>query len=136
MKSAILITALICLPPVLNAHGPGHHHARHCRDCADGCSGCSDRGRLRSISGTIAELDYLPSEIVEARLQTPDGPRRVRLATATFLRNRDFILNEGDAIDVTAYRIAARNPDLFVATEIWRGDKRLTLRDRQGSRRW
>ncbi len=70
--------------------------------------------------------------MVEARVLSGGGTTLVRLATVGFLKQRQLILREGDAVSITGYMVNGMEADLLVATEIRKGDQRVALRDSRG----
>ncbi|MGA9055075.1 MAG: hypothetical protein WB763_01035 [Terriglobia bacterium] len=136
-----------------------HHHGHLCGDCGD-CNDCdqhcySTSRASRSDSwapsnkaavsetteGKIAEVIYLSgatedSGMVEIRLQAAGQARVVRLAPSGFLKQAGLLLREGDTVKVKAYPVASMEGDLLVATEVYMGDKSLSLRDSRGRPAW
>ena len=96
---------------------------------------------MENFEGKIAEIVYLPgassdSGMVEARIQTADQLRLVRLAPVGFLKERGLHLREGDTIAGQGFRLSAMGGDLIVATEVRSGGTALSLRDVQGRPAW
>ena len=162
MKLRVLLGIVFligCLSGVRVAAQCCHHHGHHCGDCVD-CDDCDHHCYSTSQSsrsdnwapsnkaavseateGKIAEVIYLPgttedSGMVEIRLQSAGQARVVRLAPSGFLKQGGLLLREGDTVKVKAYPVASMEGDLLVATEIYKGDKSLSLRDSRGRPAW
>ena len=126
-----------------NHHG---HHDGYRRDC--GQSYASSRqsvpvpvATIENLEGRIAEVIYLPGSspgnaMVELRLQSGSGAEIVRLAPASYLKQNRLAIREGDKVAVKGYRVAGMNGYLLVATEVRKGDTKLSLRDSQGRPAW
>ena len=136
------------------------HHGDHCDDCdthhgaysADCCrrgqgsghwhgtaSGAS--AHLQTTEGKIAEIEYLPgatpdSGMVEVHLQSAGPFQLIRLAPVGYLKQSGLVLREGDTLTVKGFRVAGMEGDLWVATEIHKGEKTLSLRDSRGRPAW
>ena len=74
--------------------------------------------------------------MVEIRLQTAGQARVVRFEPTWFLKQGGLLLRKGDTVKVKAYPVASMEGDLLVATEIYKGDKSLSLRDSRGRPAW
>jgi hypothetical protein len=74
--------------------------------------------------------------MVEIRLQAAGQARVVRLAPSGFLKQGGLLLREGDTVKVKGYHVDSMEGDLLVATEIYKGDKSLSLRDSRGRPAW
>ena len=158
MKSRVILGIVFlvtCLSGV-PAAAQGCHHGHHCGDCDDcdhHCYSTSQSSRSDSwapstkaalseaTGGKIAEVIYLPgatedSGMVEIRLQTAGQARVVRLAPSGFLKQGGLLLREGDTVKVKGYPVASMDGDLLVATDIYKGDKSLSLRDSRGRPAW
>jgi len=158
MKSRVIFGILFlftCLSG-MPAAAQGCHHGHHCGDCDDcdhHCYSTSQSSRSDSwapstkaalseaTEGKIAEVIYLPgatedSGMVEIRLQTAGQARVVRLAPSGFLKQGGLLLREGDTVKVKGYPVASMDGDLLVATDIYKGDKSLSLRDSRGRAAW
>jgi hypothetical protein len=104
-----------------------------------GLSGAT--ANLQALEGRIVEVVYLPgatadSGMVEIRVQSGGQATLVRLAPSGFLKRGGVLLREGDTVVVKGFSVAGMEGDLIVATEIQRGDKRLSLRDTRGRTAW
>ncbi len=145
-------------------HHHGHHcgDCADCDDCDHHCYSTSQSSRSDSTSqtsqsdrwapstkaavsdtaeGKIAEVIYLPgvtedSGMVEIRLQSVGQTKVVRLAPSGFLKQSGLLLKEGDTLRIKGYPVDSMEGELLVATEIFKGDKSLSLRDSRGRPAW
>lgn len=133
------------------------HHGNHRADCGDYDADCCHRGQgnghcrgwapsngvadLQTTEGRVTEIDYLPgatpgSGMVEVHLQSAGHSQLVRLAPVRFLKQGGLTLREGDTVTLKGFLVTGMEGDLLVATEIRKGEKRLTLRDALGHPTW
>jgi hypothetical protein len=113
---------IIYVPAIALAHGH-HHHRHHCGDCHEA---------LRTISGTVAEVNQSAGGSLEATLNTATGVWRIRLGDAEHLRSENLRLEPGDVITVTGSPVNSRGTSVLLAGEIRRGEQRVTVRASRG----
>ena len=149
---------------LIGAFGPapaiGHdcgHHGSYSSDCQNrdhhghyatprsvpfrGSGALSGAAGQRTVEGKISEVIYLPGSaadngMVEIRLQSADQIHLVRLAPTGFLKQGGLRLREGETVSIKGYSVAGMDGDIFVATDIRAGEKKLSLRDARGTPLW
>jgi hypothetical protein len=96
---------------------------------------------VETIAGKVIALDTIPpmrgmAGGVHLRLVTQGKEISVHLGPAWYLDNQDFQIKEGDRIEVTGSRVTFANAPAIIAAQIRRGDRVLTLRDKNGFPAW
>ena len=133
----LLILLLLLFPIRALAHHCGHHNQH---SGGWNCEAWRGPG-LDTLGGTVAEVIYRPgispdAALVEARLQSGSKSILVRIAPAGFLKQKDLSLKEGDTIAIRGYRVSAPEEEFFVATEVTKGNRTVSLRDAWGRPLW
>lgn len=90
----------------------------------------------KTFDGTIVEVTTMMPhrQGVHVTLDTVDGRRTVRLGPSAFLESHGLKLQKGDKVTVTAR--PSRPDGEWIAQEILKGDKHVTLRDAKGLPLW
>ena len=117
--------------------------------CCSGDRYGSNRGRYfksydfqttETLNGEVISLDSFPSRQgfagTHLMVQTDKETIEVHLAPSWFLAERDFELTPQDKITVIGSRINVDGQEAIIAREIKKGDRTLTLRDRDGFPVW
>ena len=144
--SALPAAAQCCSPSRASLWGLDDDCDHHCYSTSqssrsDSWAPSTKAAVSETTEGKIAEVIYLPgatedSGMVEIRLQSAGQARVVRLAPSGFLKQGGLLLREGDTVKVKGYPVASMDGDILVATEIYKGDKSLSLRDSRGRPAW
>ena len=151
IRHAVLLSCLV-ISPAAGHDCWGSHHGEEGWNCDHHGyrNAVQSQGRAapsyvtpaqRVIDGKVSEIIYLPgatsdSAMVEIRVTTVAGPTLVQLAPVGLLKQSQLMLKESDVVSVTGFEVSALDGDLFVATEIHKGDKRVVLRDARGRPTW
>jgi len=107
-------------------------------------SPCDERSfaaaKLEKLSGRIGEAGQ-PGNGHHARgarlwLETSSGRVEVALGPADFVKAQAVQLAPGDQVDVSGWRMQMGHGDIFVASEVRRGNETLQLRDEKGTPAW
>jgi hypothetical protein len=69
-------------------------------------------------------------------LKSDSGSVSVHLGPSWYLDKQSAKIEKGDKITVTGSRIIFQGKSALVAAEVKKGDKTLSLRDKQGYPRW
>jgi translation initiation factor IF-1 len=129
--------------------GNGYHGCDHCGSPMNSQNGTQSKEsspanrvvNLKTLEGKIVEVIYLPgvtpeSGMVDVRVQTSNGANLVRLAPSGFLKQSGLRLQEGDAVTMEAFPVAAMKGDLMVAMKVHGNGLDVRLRDSSGQPLW
>jgi hypothetical protein len=91
-----------------------------------------------TVKGTVEDVQQLSGKGgggtgTHLTLKTDAGTLDVHVGPTSFLTAQQVSFAKGDQIEVTGSKV---NTDTLIAREIKRGDKVLTLRDKQGIPAW
>lgn len=81
-------------------------------------------GRMHSMGGTHLSL------------KTDKETLDVHIAPSHFLEQSKFAFAKGDQVEITGSKVKVQGSEAFLAREVKKGDKALTLRDARGVPRW
>lgn len=101
----------------------------------------SQEARIRKAEGKILEVVYLPAAdanraMVEIRVEQDSEHVWIRLGPASFLKQNQLTVREGETIAVWGYRVSASPEDLLVATEVRKEGKTVRFRSEIGKSLW
>jgi len=127
--SALMMTALLlCI--VGSAFAQGASNARRLYDPSTEITLKGTIARVTEISGRGAWNG------THLTLQTDNRAYDVHLGPSDYVSNSGFKFSTGDQIEVTGSKLQNGGVEMIVAREIKKGDKVLTLRNRQGIPQW
>ncbi|HYM11388.1 MAG TPA: hypothetical protein VEU62_11685 [Bryobacterales bacterium] len=93
-----------------------------------------------TVKGTIDDVQQMAHGRrmmgTHVMLKTDAGTLDVHLGPSSFLSKKGFTLAKGDQIEVTGSKVKYSGADALIAREVKKGDKTLTLRDKNGVPEW
>jgi hypothetical protein len=69
-------------------------------------------------------------------VKTAEGAREVVLGPSQFIASKNFTFAKGDAVEVTGSKVTMCEGEYFIAREVVKDGKTLTLRDKAGRPEW
>lgn len=108
-----------------------------------------DTATVVTVSGTVEKVEettMMGGQMGEMRgmggmglhlvLKTTDKTFTVLVGPASFANDKGFKFAKGDQIEVTGSQVKYEGADALIAREIKKGDKTLTLRNKDGVPEW
>jgi hypothetical protein len=99
-----------------------------------------DKATEVKVKGTVEEVKEYPSPMgwngTHAMLKAEGQTLDVHLGPSDFLKEKGFVLEAGDGIEVTGSRVKYESNDTLLAREVKKADMTLTLRNAQGIPVW
>jgi hypothetical protein len=94
-----------------------------------------------TIRGTVEEVKHYPSQRggrtgEHVVLKTEGGMVDVHLGPTDYWEKNGFSLAKSDSIEVIGSRVKVGDAEVFLAREVKKGDKSVTLRNAQGIPAW
>ena len=111
------------------------------RGTGRGYQGLYDTTTVQTVSGEVIAVDSFNGAHgigagIHAMLKSDSGSVSVHLGPSWYLDKQSAKIEKGDKITVTGSRIIFQGKSALVAAEIKKGDKTLSLRDKQGYPLW
>ena len=69
-------------------------------------------------------------------VKTADESVQVMLGPSNFVTSQGFAFAKGDAVEITGSRVTMGGTEVVIGREVTKGDKTLTLRDKNGRPKW
>lgn len=91
------------------------------------------RGTVEKVESQIGKMGWNGTHLV---VRFEAGALTVHVGPSPYLVQQGFTFAQGDLIEVTGSRVKFEGLDVLVGREIRQGDRRLTLRNRQGIPAW
>ena len=101
-----------------------------------------DPAAVETIKGSVTELkaagcpDCARGGGVHLLVKAGAETLEVRLGPKEYLGEKNFEVKAGDEVEVTGSRLAGAEPPALVAREIRKGERRVELRQMDGTPRW
>lgn len=105
-----------------------------------------DKAHEQTISGRVVEIKAKTQCLAEGAglagpglhliLETTTGTQEAHVGPTSFVAEKGFVFAKGDRVEVTGAPCKEICGGAFLAREITRGDKTLTLRDAEGHPTW
>lgn len=105
-----------------------------------------------TLTGTVSDIQQMTMPQGEGRgrgammagmggvhltLATKDGPKDIHLGPSSYLADKNFTINKGDALEVTGSLVKMMgNMEAVIAREVKKGSETLVLRDKNGMPLW
>ena len=133
MLMALFATAIVAVPliaAVATADCPGRGMPKY------------DPATEITLKGTVEELAQVEGCCpgggtgTHLTLKSDATSLEIHLGPSSFLAERKFELAKGDVIEITGSKVKCMGEDVLLAREVKKGDKVLTLRNKQGVPEW
>lgn len=120
------LAALGLLTVTLSAQPPAEH------DHYDAATEITIKGTVKQVNA----VSHARMRGTHLTVQTDGNATEVALGPTNFLKRKGFTFAKGDAVEVTGAKATMHGKELLIAREVTRGDKTLTLRDKDGVPEW
>ena len=105
-----------------------------------GCCPNYDPKTETTLKGTVTDVAQQAGKRgwngTHLTLKTETGSYDVHLGPTQFLAQQGFAFAKGDTLAIVASKVSYQGGDAYVARQVTKGDKVLTLRDAQGIPAW
>lgn len=107
--------------------------------------GAAQRGRMyntateATFKGTVEDVRQgARGQMMGTHLtvKTDEGTREIALGPAAFIESKGFSFAKGDLVEITGSRVTMGGMEFFIAREVVKDGKTLTLRDKDGRPEW
>jgi hypothetical protein len=91
------------------------------------------------VSGTIEDVTQVTHGMMtgtHVTVKTQQGAKTVLLGPSDFIAKKGFKFAKGDSVEVTGSNVKMNGTEYFVAREVIKDGKTLTLRDKTGRPEW
>jgi hypothetical protein len=142
-KSFVLAAAVLVAGIAAVAMADPGYGRRGEGDCAkgDGPWSSFDANKIEKISGTVIALEPVRarrgnSQGIELKLNTGSGQVIVHVGPQWYLQKQTVKIVSGDAVEITGAKMVRRGAEIFIASEVRKGNDVLKLRNVNGVPAW
>ncbi len=148
MKKSVIVTAVLLVAGVAlvlaaAAMADGGHGRRGDGDCGKGRGPWQsfEAGKTETITGTVVAMEPIANhrgkgQGMELKLNTGTGQAIIHVGPQWYLDQQTVKIVSGDVVEIIGAKASRRGADIFIASEVKKGNEVLKLRDENGAPAW
>jgi hypothetical protein len=143
IATAVLLVAGVALVMAAVAMADAGRGRRGDGDCGKGHGPWQsfDAGKTEMITGTVVAMEPIANrrgkgQGMELKLNTGSGQVVVHVGPQWYLDQQSVKIASGDSVEITGAMVSRRGTDIFMASEVKKGNEVLKLRDEHGAPAW